>query len=195
MYGLGPILWLGFCGLVGLLALFVLYCTFRYIPNNKVGIVEKLWSPAGSVRGGLIALHGEAGFQPALLRGGWHMLVPFQYRLHMLPLVTIPQGKIGYVFARDGQPLPASQALACNDVASDFQDVSHFLSHGGQKGPQRKLLREGTYAINLAQFCVITSERAHYLPLERSEEATFVHMAQLIQSRFGFEPVIIKDAD
>ena len=68
------------------------------------------------------------------------------------------------------------------------------IAHVG-RGPQRKLLREGTYPINLAQFCVITSERAHYLPLEHSEEATFAHMAQLIETRRGFEPVVIKDAD
>ena len=195
MLGLWPLMWLGFCVLVGIGVLFLLYSTFRYIPNNKVGIVEKLWSSKGSVSSGLIALKGEAGFQPSLLRGGWHLLMPFQYRLHMVPLVTIAQGKIGYVFARDGEALPASQALACNQSANDFQDVAHFLSHGGQKGPQRKLLREGTYPINLAQFCVITSERTHYLPLERSEEATFVHMAQLIESRHGFEPIVIKDAD
>jgi uncharacterized membrane protein YqiK len=181
--------------LVVLLLGTTLYNTFRYIPNNKVGIVEKLWSAAGSVQSGLIALNGEAGFQPALLRGGWHMLVPFQYRIHMMPLVTIPQGKIGYVFARDGVSLPVAQALASNVTASDFQDVGQFLRDHGEKGPQRKLLREGTYPINLAQFCVITSEGTHYLPLEKSEEATFVRMAQLIESRKGFEPVVIKDVD
>ena len=49
-----------------------------------------------------------------MLRGGWHVLMPFQYRIHKMPLVTIPQGKIGYVFARDGQPLPPTQTLARN---------------------------------------------------------------------------------
>jgi uncharacterized membrane protein YqiK len=178
-----------------LVALLTLYNTFRYIPNNKVGVVEKLWSFSGSVQSGLIALNGEAGFQPDLLRGGWHTLLPFQYRIHMMPLVTIPQGKIGYIFARDGQGLPAAQALANNERHSDFQDVRAFLGSNGQKGPQRKILREGTYQINLAQFCVITNEGTYYLPLDKSEEATFVRMAQLIQSRYGFEPVVIKDAD
>lgn len=37
---------------------------FRYIPNNQVGIVEKLWAPRGSIKSGFIALHGEAGFRP-----------------------------------------------------------------------------------------------------------------------------------
>ena len=80
---------------LGLFALTVLALTFRYIPNDRVGIVEKLWSPSGSVTHGIIALNGEAGFQPELLRGGWHVMMPFQYRLHQMPLVTIPQGKIG----------------------------------------------------------------------------------------------------
>jgi uncharacterized membrane protein YqiK len=181
--------------LVVVLVVITLYNTFRYIPNNKVGIVEKLWSASGSVKSGLIAMDGEAGFQPDLLRGGWHTLVPFQYRIHMMPLVTIPQGKIGYVFARDGVSLPVAQALACNETASDFQDVAQFLRDQGEKGPQRKLLREGLYPINLAQFCVITSEGTHYLPLEKSEEATFVRMGQLIEARLGFEPVVIKDVD
>jgi uncharacterized membrane protein YqiK len=72
------------------------------------------------VRSGLIALNGEAGFQPDVLRGGWHLMPPFQYRVHKMPLVTIPQGKIGYVFARDGQPLPPTQTLASNERANDF---------------------------------------------------------------------------
>jgi uncharacterized membrane protein YqiK len=89
----------------------------RYIPNNRVGIVEKLWSVKGSVKQGFIALGGEAGFQPEVLRGGWHLMFPFQYRVHVMPLVTIAQGHIGYVFARDGQPLPPTQTLASNATA------------------------------------------------------------------------------
>src|SRR6202000_1382108 len=98
----------------------------RYIPNNRVGVVEKRWSGKGSVKKGIIALAGEAGFQPHLLRGGMHFLMPFQYRVHVMPLVTIPQGRIGYVFARDGHPLPATQALATNPASTDFQDVREF---------------------------------------------------------------------
>jgi hypothetical protein len=159
---LSLVLWVAF----GLFALTVLLLTFRYIPNDRVGIVEKLWSPSGSIKHGIIALNGEAGFQPELLRGGWHVLMPFQYRLHQMPLVTIPQGKIGYVFARDGHPLPPTQTLANNVTANDFQDVSAFLRSGGQRGPQRKFLREGTYALNTAQFVVITNERVYFLALD-----------------------------
>ncbi len=167
----------------------------RYIPNNRVGIVEKLISGKGSVKSGLIALGGEAGFQPQLLRGGWHFLMPFQYRIHKMPLVTIPQGKIGYVFARDGKDLPASQALASNERARDFQDVEAFLANGGTKGPQRMILREGIYAINLVQFVVLTEDQMLYLPLDRSEVDTFTKMSAVIAERGGYRPVVIKGTD
>ena len=66
----------------------------RYIPNNRVGVVEKLWSGKGSVTDGhILALNGEAGYQADLLRGGLHFgLWRWQYRIHKTPLVTVPQG-------------------------------------------------------------------------------------------------------
>ncbi|HEX3047336.1 MAG TPA: SPFH domain-containing protein [Bacillota bacterium] len=174
---------------------FLSMLSFRYIPNNKVGIVEKLWSRKGSLKSGLITLAGEAGFQPDILRGGWHLLMPFQYRIHRMPLVTITQGKIGYIFARDGKLLPPMQTLAENTVAGDFQDATGFLKNGGQRGPQRKILREGTYAINLAQFVVLTYERIYYLSIDDHEKDFFKQMADMIHERKGFDPVIIKGSE
>lgn len=179
-------------GLLAVILVLFLLSGFRYIPNNKIGIVEKRISGRGSVKGGIIALGGEAGFQPSVLRGGLHYLMPIQYAVHVLPLVTIPQGKIGYVFARDGVPLHPSQALASNEKASDFQDAATFLRAGGQRGPQRKILREGTYAIHLAAFVVIAEERVYGLALEKSEEELFRRMARLIAEREGFTPIVIK---
>ena len=53
-------------GLVGwgivavlLAALFVVFLCVRFIPNNKVGIVEKLWAAHPLSEGHLIALSGE----------------------------------------------------------------------------------------------------------------------------------------
>src|SRR5436190_5955812 len=180
---------------LGLLVVLFLLAGIRFIPSNKVGIVEMRISPLGSLDRGVIALKGEAGFQPGVLRGGLHYLLPIQYDVHIVPLVTIPQGKIGYVFARDGQPLPSAQTLASNASATDFQDVTEFLKRGGQRGPQRKIVREGTYALNLAQFVVITEERLYYLPLEKSEEEVFQRMAKVLREREGFAPVVIKGTD
>lgn len=167
----------------------------RYVPNNRVGIVEKRFSGKGSVESGLIALNGEAGFQPEILRGGLHLLNRLQYRLHTAPLVTIAQGRIGYVFARDGRGLAPAQSLASNAEAKNFEDVREFLAKGGQRGPQRAILREGTYAINLAQFVILTEERLYYLPLDHEDAALFQQHAATIGEREGFSPLVIRGLD
>lgn len=178
-----------------LIALALFFLTgIRFIPNNRVGVVEKRFG-FKTLKSGLIALNGETGFQPQVLRGGLHYLMPIQYAVHMSPLVTITQGKVGYIFARDGAPLEPSQVLASNVTANDFQDVLAFMKNNGQKGPQRLILREGTYAFNLMQFVVITEERVYSLPLSRDDSAVIVRMAEVIKERDGFRPVIIKDND
>jgi len=174
---------------------FVMLSGIRFIPNNRIGMIEKRWSGKGSVKGGLIALQGEAGYQPQILRGGLHYLMPIQYVVHMAPLVTISQGKIGYIFARDGKQLNPAQVLASNASVQDFQDVEGFLKNGGQRGPQRRILREGTYAFNLIQFIVVTEERVYALSLSREEADTIRGMAEVIGQRNGFRPVVIKDTD
>ncbi|MEN9563400.1 MAG: hypothetical protein RIR73_1644 [Chloroflexota bacterium] len=180
-------------GGVGVLFL-VLLTGIRFIPNNRIGVVEKRFG-GKSLKSGLIALNGETGFQPQVLRGGLHYRMPIQYAVHIAPLVTITQGKVGYIFARDGAPLEPAQVLASNVTANDFQDVTNFLKNGGQKGPQRLILREGTYAFNLMQFVVITEERVYSLPLSRDDTAVIIRMAEVIKERDGFRPVIIKDND
>ena len=172
----------------------ILLSGIRFIPNNRIGIVEKRFGRR-SVKGGFIALHGEAGYQPDVLRGGLHYLIPIQFIVHIAPLVTIAQGKIGYLFARDGEPLSAMQVLASNISANNFQDVVAFFNGGGQRGPQRQILREGTYAINLAQFVVITGERVYYLPLSKDDQTVIQSMAKVIGDRSGFTPIVIKDSD
>src|SRR5437764_1272878 len=95
----------------------------KFIPNNAVGIVEKLYGGKPTSAGKLIAQDDENGFQPQVLRGGIHFFFPTMFRIHSVPLVTIPQGRVGYIFARDGVPLGPDQALATNQEAADFQDV------------------------------------------------------------------------
>src|SRR4051794_21128528 len=138
--GIGPMLiwaesfpgdWLIFTalGCLGVVIAAIVLSGMRYIPNNRVGVVEKLWSPRGSVpEGRMMALEGEAGFQADLLRGGAHFgLWAWQYRIHKLSLVTVPQGKIGYVYARDGEPLEPSQTLGRVADCNNFQDARAFL--------------------------------------------------------------------
>ena len=169
---------------------------FRMIPNDKVGIIEKKWSFNGSLNHQIIALNKEAGFQPNVIRGGIHFLTPIMYKVHIVPLVTIPQGEIAYVFARDGEALPGTQTLARVVKESDhFQNVRGFMMNGGQKGIQRTIIREGTYAFNVSQFVVISRSRMYSLSLHGSEHSTIEQMAEKIHERGGFNPIIIKGVD
>lgn len=183
---------------IGILAVLLLLWIigFRIIPNDKVGIIEKRWSFNGSLNSEIIALNKEAGFQPNVIRGGIHFLTPFMFKVHIVPLVTIPQGEIAYVFSRDGEALPGTQTLGRVVKESDhFQNVRGFIENGGQKGIQRTIIREGTYAFNLAQFVIISKTHIHALSLEKNERATIEKMSEKIHDRGGFEPIIIKGID
>ena len=187
-------IWIAGASALGLLSLFLLL-GLRVLRNDRIGVVEKRFSASGSIERGLIALSGEAGFQPEVLRGGIHWRMPFVYRVRTAPLVTIPQGRLGYVFARDGVPLAPEQSLARDVACTEFQDVGEFLAHGGQRGPQRRVLREGTYAINLAQFIVLTSDRIYFMPLDQDDFPLFTRTQALIAERDGFRPLVIQGDD
>jgi uncharacterized membrane protein YqiK len=177
--------------LVGL-ALAARLLGFRYIPHNKVGIVEKLWAGKGSLKEGrILAVSGEAGFQADLLRGGAHaFFFPWQYRIHLEPLVAIPEGKIGYVYSRDGEPLTPVQTLGRVVACNNFQDARCFLGGGGQRGRQRAILREGVYAINLALFVVVAEDRVYQGPVRERQQVYADWQAQLLAIG-GFDPLVV----
>ncbi len=164
----------------------------RVIGSNEVAVVEKWWSFKGSLKDSIIALNGEAGYEPLLLRGGIHFRSVLMYKIHKYPLITIPQGQIAYIFARDGKPLSPTQTLGkvVND-ANNFQDVKGFLQNGGQRGPQRGILREGTYAINLAQFVLITPSDIKAVNISKQDRNELYAMQQTLAQRAAFAPVII----
>lgn len=195
-----PLLYV-FLAILGVIALFEL-TGLRYIPNDRVGVVEKLWSPKGSVgEGRIIALNGEAGYQADLLRGGFHFgYWRWQFRIHKMPLVTVPQGQIGYVYARDGEALSPSQTLARSVACNNFQDARTFLGgvqgtdpvEVGQRGRQRVILREGVYTINQALFVVITANAVYRLPVGGSQETQNIFNWQKeLNDQKGFDPVLI----
>jgi uncharacterized membrane protein YqiK len=186
--------------------LVALWSCVRYIPNNRIGVVEKLWSLKGSVpEGQIIALRDEAGFQAEVLRGGIHFgYWRWQYSVHAAPLVTISQGKLGYVYARDGRSLQPNQTLGTGVPCNSFQDARAFLAASGstsepsieacgQRGRQSAILREGVYAINPALFIVLSGERVFALPAieSRQEVQTMEHFRRELQSIDGFSPIIV----
>ena len=199
----GPLALMAVVALVLFVGL-VMVSGVRYIPNSKVGVVEKLWSGLGSVtEGRIVSLRGEAGLQVDVLRGGLHFgYWFFQYRVHLVRLVTVPQGKIAYVYARDGESLAPSQTLGRVVVAcNDFQDARAFLVGErtgesepavGQRGRQRQILREGVYAINLGLFVVIAEDQVYRLEASGKHELeTLVGWQSELKMVNGFSPVVV----
>jgi uncharacterized membrane protein YqiK len=180
---------------VGVAAVFLVawLAGVRYIPHSRVGIVEKLWSGRGSLtQGRILALNGEAGFQASLLRGGLHLgFFPWQYRIHKEPLVMISESKIGYVYARDGNPLPPTQTLGRIVDCNHFQDAEAFLQANGQRGRQRAILREGVFAINLALFVVITEDQVFAGPMQERDRKKYSEWQDQLEGIRGFEPLVV----
>ncbi len=185
--------------ILGALA-FLFWLCFRWIPNDRIGVVEKWWSLAGSVpEGPILALGDEAGYRSDVLRGGLHFgYWRWQYAIHSVPLVTIPESRIGYVFARDGEPLPPAQTLGRIVGCNNFQDARAFLGTprgglAGQRGRQRAILREGVYAINPALFTVISDNGVFALRavLTRAEQAATAQWLEELKSVDGFSPVVV----
>ena len=190
-----------------LAAALLFWLCFRWIPNDRIGVVEKWWSVSGSVpEGRIVAPAAEAGYQADILRGGLHFgWWRWQYAIHTVPLVSIPEGKIGYVFARDGEPLPPSQTLARVVDCNNFQDARGFLGlvagttaaggriNAGQKGRQRAILREGVYAINPALFTVISENAVFALKVvqTRAEQESLGRWLAELRAASGFDPVVV----
>ncbi len=130
------------------------------IPNNGAGLVNKKFGLGGKNTtlpdGKIIALEGEAGLQADTLAPGLHFwLWPWQYSVSVVPFVTIKEGQIGVVEARDGVPLSDGRVLARQVDCDSFQNARAFLQNGGQRGPQIAVIPPGTYRINTSLFTVV----------------------------------------
>ncbi len=129
------------------------------VPNNGVGIVTKKFGLGGKKAnlpdGKIIALNNEAGIQADTLAPGLHFwLWPWQYSVSVVGFITIEEGKIGVVEARDGVPLSEGRVLGKRVDCDSFQNARAFLQNGGQRGPQIAVIPPGTYRVNTALFTV-----------------------------------------
>jgi uncharacterized membrane protein YqiK len=178
---------------VAFVLLLLVWLGVRFVANDRLAIVEKLWGSKSLSEGDIIALNGEAGFEPDVKRGGFHFgYWRWQFKFHKRKLITIKQGKIGYVFARAGSALAPTQTLGTVVECNNFQNARAFLNNGGQKGRQRAILREGVYAINLAVFSVIADDGVYSLDNDRNLES----WREQLTNCHGFDPVVVgQDAD
>ncbi len=179
-----------------LLFVVILRSMMVYIPNNRVGILEKLISAKGSVRSGLIALEREAGFQPE--RAARRLALP-----DAVP-VPRPQDAAGHHPAgrdrlrlRPRRPVAAAHPVAglatCAPTTSRTPRPSCApaarrarSAWSCARAPTRSTWRSSWSS---------PSDQLYYLPMDRSEEAVFRQMGQLIGERGGFHPVVIQGAD
>jgi hypothetical protein len=169
-------------------ALLVLVQSFKVIGPTDVGLVTKRFGRKLAADN-VIAMHGEAGFQQALLMPGLRFKLWPIYSVTKYPWVQVPAGGIGLVIAQVGSPLPVgAKSAVYRPEFGDFSNVERFLAEGGQRGVQRRVLPPGTLApIHPVAFLVITSDEVYGEPV--SSELIVNERGALSPQSFGLAPM------
>ena len=112
---------------------FIVWTTCRvYVPAGRMAIVTaKTGRPLPPGR--ILAEPGEKGVQRIPLAEGRHFLNPVNNSWRIVPVETIPAGKVGVVTSKTGKELPPGEILAPDDDS---------------KGVWRRVLGPGTYRLN-----------------------------------------------
>jgi uncharacterized membrane protein YqiK len=142
---------------------------FVTIPVGKIGLVEACDGqplPSGRIvarRAQCNAFQnarafleggGERGPQMDVIPPGSYRINPLLFNVKLADAVSIPQGQIGVVEARDGTPLASGRVIAKQVACDSFQDGAAFLANGGERGPQMGIISAGTFRINTVLFDV-----------------------------------------
>ena len=146
---------------------------FFSVPPNKIGIVEACDGQPLST-GRIIAKQvdcdsfqdarkflqsgGERGPQMAIIPPGTYRINPLLFEVTLADAISIPQGKIGVIEARDGKPMPSGHVVARQVECDSYQDAQAFMKNGGERGPQMGLIGPGAYRINPLLFAVQTAD-------------------------------------
>jgi uncharacterized membrane protein YqiK len=97
---------------------------------------------------------GERGPQIDVVPPGTYRINPLLFTVRLADAVSVPQGQIGVVEARDGKPLASGNVIAKQVACDSFQDGAAFLANGGERGPQMGIISTGTFRINTILFDV-----------------------------------------
>ena len=151
---------------LGVLAVLVLP-SIRVIGPAEVGLVMKRFG-ARLPDDNPVALHGEAGYQDELLMPGLRFRLWTQYTVTKYPWVQVPAGEIAVVIAQVGRSLPPGAKSALYKRAfGDFTNVRGFITGGGEKGVQRKVLGPGSLLpLHPVAFLAITKHGVFGLPVD-----------------------------
>jgi len=140
-------------GLV-LLGLVIFVQSIAIARGDQFITVERRWFGAQMADGRTVALRNEVGVQARTLSPGFHVFVPFVFKITKHSFMSIGTTQIGIVRAITGLPMPAGQFFARTVECNLFQDGEAFLKNGGQKGPQLAILPAGEYQINPHLFTI-----------------------------------------
>jgi len=129
-------------------ALLILLKSFTIAKGNQIIVLERRWFGKQMPDGRTVALRDEVGVQARVLGPGFHLLIPFIYKVTKRDFCIIKTNMVGVVRAVAGAPIPSGQFMAKSVECDLFQDGEAFLRNAGQKGPQLAILPEGEYKIN-----------------------------------------------
>ena len=117
---------------IALVVFVIAWGFFRFYvdPNEMAIITAKSGEPLPP--GQILAKAGQKGVQEEVLGEGRHFKNPYLYEWEIIPVTTIPPGKVGIVTSKVGKELPEGE----------------FLAKPGQKGIWRKVLGPGKYRMN-----------------------------------------------
>ena len=128
--------------------------SFVFVPDGHLGHLFRVYGGGSLTEGRIVAANGENGPQAEVFTPGFHIrpLLNVIYTVDTSKEeVTIPQGKVGVLTARDGAPLRSGQAFADPfppKFGYQMLDATTFLGNGGQRGPQLTVLTPGKWRIN-----------------------------------------------
>jgi uncharacterized membrane protein YqiK len=142
---------------------------FQTIPQGKVGVVQAC-DGKPLQKGRIIAADcdcnlyqdaraflkngGQRGPQMRVIPPGTYRINPLLFTVKMFDAFEVPSGKLGVVEARDGEALGLGRVIAKGVDCDSYQDPKAFFEHGGQRGPQAKVVPPGIYYINPVLFDV-----------------------------------------
>ena len=171
---------------VALAALYAAARSVVVIGPAQVGLVTKRVSRRHNTTDTPIAFGGEAGYQAELLMPGVRFKLWPNYTVTRYPWVQVPAGEIGVVISQIGDRLPTgAKSAVYRPEFGNFNDLSAFLSNGGQKGVQRPVLPPGTLIpVHPVAFLVITATKTYGLPIDRQ----LLVRGPLSPAAFGLQP-------
>ena len=134
--------------IAALVVLGILLKSFTIARGDQIIILERRWFGRQMPDGRTVALRNEVGVQARVLGPGFHLLLPFIYKVTKRDFCIIHKNMVGVIRAVTGAPIPSGSFMAKPVDCDLFQDGEAFLRNGGEKGPQLAILPEGEYKIN-----------------------------------------------